>query len=249
VYADALVEAGDPRGEYIQLELSSEGGAAQRAVRLLRVNEKAWLASFRDSLVSWTWRRGFLAEIEALSRPLVGTVDAILGAHPVEKITLRELDRPSLAALVPAFRRLRALALDAGLLAKDVALIEPLDGLGELDLSGILLGDAGVRRLPPVPRLKALNCAIGDGGATALAEMPDLVDADLRVNPIRDAGARALARSRSLRRLELASTYIGDAGAAALLENSRLEWLTLRNNTLGPSIVTALRARFGPGAC
>lgn len=65
VLADALLEAGDPRGEFIALQLARESSDApsKRELDLLGRHVKSWLGPLEEILVpeKWTFERGFLA--------------------------------------------------------------------------------------------------------------------------------------------------------------------------------------------
>lgn len=60
VLADLLIEAGDPRGEFIMLQCT--GADPKRARALLKANEKAWLSPFEGTLREVKWSRGFPSE-------------------------------------------------------------------------------------------------------------------------------------------------------------------------------------------
>ncbi len=64
VLADLLSTRGDPRGEFIALQIAAEVGvnreAHDRAEALLAEHEFAWLAPLPVRVASWTFRRGFL---------------------------------------------------------------------------------------------------------------------------------------------------------------------------------------------
>lgn len=85
VYADALQECGDPRGEFIALQCSrGEGKVSAREKELLRNHGRAWLGEHekgieRDGLV---FRRGFVATARvrwkhALVGPQWATIEAL----------------------------------------------------------------------------------------------------------------------------------------------------------------------------
>jgi hypothetical protein len=65
VLADALLEAGDPRGELLSLQL---GGAAHddpRVLRLIKAHRRSWIGPDLDTtLTSVVFRRGFLDEAQ-----------------------------------------------------------------------------------------------------------------------------------------------------------------------------------------
>jgi uncharacterized protein (TIGR02996 family) len=69
VLADALQEAGDPRGELIALQLREHAGSAtpelrDRAQALIQEHAKAWLGPLRPIIYRATMRRGFLHRVE-----------------------------------------------------------------------------------------------------------------------------------------------------------------------------------------
>jgi uncharacterized protein (TIGR02996 family) len=61
VLADALQLAGDPRGEFIALQLNSSARARKRAQKLLERHRAAFLGPLREVVVVGTdeWERGF----------------------------------------------------------------------------------------------------------------------------------------------------------------------------------------------
>ncbi|MEP6865066.1 MAG: TIGR02996 domain-containing protein [Deltaproteobacteria bacterium] len=117
IYADALQDAGDPRGELITLQLTTPG--TRREKQLLRDHERAWLGS-ADPLVQKSglaYRRGFIAAARLSDRAL--------GARPTERVwqTIEELDCSShwgepFARWLPTLRSLRRVAQ---FYAKDLA--------------------------------------------------------------------------------------------------------------------------------
>ncbi len=95
VYADWLIEHGDPRGEFILLQCREAAGLATpaertRAKRLLREHQAAWLGDAAPGLARCVFEKGFLASC-ALGRPGVSlpALGALVG-HPV-LATVREL--------------------------------------------------------------------------------------------------------------------------------------------------------------
>ncbi|HET9991429.1 MAG TPA: TIGR02996 domain-containing protein [Kofleriaceae bacterium] len=122
IYADALQDAGDPRGEFITLQLTNPG--TRREKQLLRDHERAWLGS-ADSLVQKSglaYRRGFVAAARLSDRAL--------GAGPTDRVwqTIEELDVCShwgepFARWLPTLRSLRHVAQ---LYAKDLPYLGPV---------------------------------------------------------------------------------------------------------------------------
>jgi uncharacterized protein (TIGR02996 family) len=72
VYADWLEEHGDPRSEFIRIQIALAHEPADspgrppmeaRERQLLECHQDAWLGALRPLLARWTFRRGFLDEI------------------------------------------------------------------------------------------------------------------------------------------------------------------------------------------
>lgn len=63
VLADALLQAGLPRGEFIALQLDGSRRARKRAQKLLERHRPEWLGPLLDNVVAGTdaWREGFLS--------------------------------------------------------------------------------------------------------------------------------------------------------------------------------------------
>lgn len=61
VLADALLEAGDPRGEFIALQLETSARSRKRAAKLLARHRVTWLGALAPAVVegSEVWRGGF----------------------------------------------------------------------------------------------------------------------------------------------------------------------------------------------
>jgi uncharacterized protein (TIGR02996 family) len=108
-YADYLVEQGDPRGEFMQVQIALEDEARpkkdraalkKREAELLATHEREWLGELApyaldhetdpDSIpyLDYVWRRGFLAELDAQC-VTTGLGQAIVSS-PVTRL-LREL--------------------------------------------------------------------------------------------------------------------------------------------------------------
>jgi uncharacterized protein (TIGR02996 family) len=76
VLADALMEKGDPRGDFIALQMRAHRGESlakaevTRERKLLKTHEKEWLGPVADltNKPSRVWRRGFLEECSFLPR-------------------------------------------------------------------------------------------------------------------------------------------------------------------------------------
>jgi uncharacterized protein (TIGR02996 family) len=105
VLADALLAAGDPRGELIQMQLHPDVDYARRAMRLLQQHGLTWLGRLRGAVIPLAYERGFLASClvvdarEVLDCDEWSTVHTIELQDGVEAFTLRPVMR-SLRRLV-----------------------------------------------------------------------------------------------------------------------------------------------------
>jgi uncharacterized protein (TIGR02996 family) len=164
VYADWLLERGDPRGEFITLQFSRVGTgtpASAREAGLLKKHGRAWMGalapvlSFGKGYARTTFTRGFLStadiilsvgkKLEPLWRAREWrTVEALEGTWPVELLeraplqALRQVDRVIDPTLLEALTRARLrLPLTRAQVAADVtpqALKEPLPALREVSV-------------------------------------------------------------------------------------------------------------------
>jgi uncharacterized protein (TIGR02996 family) len=133
-YADLLIEAGDPRGEYIRLQLAAEAPdqppdrlreLEQRAFDLRREHEADWLGPLHPFVnpsrgpavgdmvaeaVEVTWRRGWLfsVEVPTLTRELAAAVSACPAARVLQRLRVRRgaIGRLKTAPYVRSLRRL-----------------------------------------------------------------------------------------------------------------------------------------------
>jgi uncharacterized protein (TIGR02996 family) len=140
VYADWLLERGDPRGEFIQIQctlgrpISSRGPLAPnhpaarpmrftgdpkpleaRERALLRAHQKTWIAPIRGYINSWYWDRGFVSRIDVNIEKLIAHAAEIFDFTPLHAAYLMGCTPPRVAQLAKTERAssLRWLALDA----------------------------------------------------------------------------------------------------------------------------------------
>jgi len=110
VYADALLERGDPRGELINLQLTTgdeDREARRRASELLQAHGKHWLGSLAPVVrAGYVFARGFLSECRVDNRHL-DRVRKVAG-HPAWA-TVRSISGSATIALDPVMRSLREL--------------------------------------------------------------------------------------------------------------------------------------------
>ena len=257
VFADWLDEQGDPRGDFIRVQVAlaqlerEDAAAGDRPRRLergeLRANltardlalrakhEEEWTAPFRRYATRPRFHRGFVEEVNVDAHNFVRHAPELFTAGPLRHIYLLDIGGTLPTVLQsPLLSRLCALTIHASHagepLARAVAASEHLGGLKRLDLSrNRFEHDAAVH-------------------LAASASLAGLEKLDLRENELGEGGARALAASRhfgSLRDLELRGNRLRPVGAEALATSDRLpslERLGLANNDIGsPQISTLSR--------
>lgn len=206
-YADLLIEEGDPRGEYIRLELSLEDDSLpvsdrlelnRHAESLFLQHRQAWLGRFfkysryADSAWSYgsllAWRRGWLDRVEM--PPEHSYCEALIET--------------------PVCRLLRVLVLNGGFdpLADELDIPHIASMLNQLRLRSFTLkdlafwGDAIPEHivnngwLEHLEELNLSNCQITDTGAILLAQSPHvrkLKSLNLDYNFISPVGVAAFA--------------------------------------------------------
>ncbi len=124
VLADFLQERGDPRGEFIVLQL--RGGDAAREAELLAMHKREWIGAIADAidLDDAKFARGFVESVSVAGRPRIKV--ATTAGHPtwgtVRRVTCTASQRRPIAVLThPVMRALRT--------------ITGLDELGYYDLA------------------------------------------------------------------------------------------------------------------
>jgi uncharacterized protein (TIGR02996 family) len=186
VYADALLERGDPRGEFIQIQCAlgrslvgaralplfrdkdaknpmTEKELAKREAELLKKHQKEWLAPIRPFIRTWRWKQGFVDSVEADAATFFANVSAIFAATPLRHVSLTALKKPTIDALAKsadAFLPLRALSLHNQQLGPKTAHLFhswSFANLRELDLPHNALENAGVSMLASSPTLANLR--------------------------------------------------------------------------------------------
>jgi hypothetical protein len=183
VFADALLEAGDPWGEFIARSLRGEHEAARS---LRATHEKTWLAGLRSYLSELDYRDGLLFGA-SLSRRAPQAKQRIASAieHPM-LVTVRRLVREKSkvkgtnATPFTAYRafvlseRMRALQEIDG---SDLKLLRELSQRGGLGITSLLdlpfeRATASVLAQPGLARVRSLEFKLpGDACAAALDEL------------------------------------------------------------------------------
>lgn len=212
-YADLLIEAGDPRGEYIRLRLAlgdpdQPAGRLreleQRAFELRRAHEADWLGPLNPFVnpprgpsvgamvnenVAVTWKRGWVDTLEV--QVLTPALAAAVPACPVTRL-VRHFSAHGTADDPPTAEDFLALfAFLASTPVSHVELHTPAVGDAVVDP----LVRSGLLRRPV--RLNLSAAGITDEGAEALARCPDvprLPELLLPDNFLSPVGIEALAR-------------------------------------------------------
>jgi Leucine-rich repeat (LRR) protein len=112
----------------------------------------------------------------------------------------------------------------------DLAHLEGLTKLAQLDLTGTRVGDAGLVHLEGLTNLKVLNLygtSVGDGGLVHLKRLIDLKELSLKGTKVRDGGLVHLKGMTNLVDLHLHNTWVGDAGLVHLKGLTNLRSLFL----------------------
>jgi uncharacterized protein (TIGR02996 family) len=264
VYADALQEQGDPRGEYIALSLVKGRDAAKRAKELLDAHRQKTWQNFGAKGARYTWRRGFICEVGAAAKELAAAGPLMFEVEPIDSISIYGDGQGHVGKLVGFPLRVRHLSLslsrpeDAEAMAKATT----LGNLRNLQLSSF--GDRIAKLLAPstaMPKLTSFSASLGgltNAGLAALAKGPllaSVTDLTLHQNSL-DADAMSTLVSapwaKQLTNLGLSENPIRDEGVAALASSrnlSNLRQLSIANNwreqdhpTLGSGAADALVA-------
>ncbi len=262
VYADALQEDGDPRGEYIALSLAKGKVAAARAKELLDAHRQKVWQSFGAKGARYTWHRGFIHEVGGNAKEIAGA-GLMFEVEPIMNLSIYGDGDGQMAKIVGFPLRVRRLSLGLGLSddAEALAKATTLGNVTSLELSS--LGDltaeilAASTAMPKLERFMAELGGVTAEGMAALASGPLLANVKLlslaqnRLDAAAMASLAAASWTSMLEVLWLSENDIGDAGVAALVKGSfpKLRELHLENNwrqrdqpTLGDGAADALVA-------
>jgi uncharacterized protein (TIGR02996 family) len=235
VYADALVLANDPRGEYIQLAIAYERASVEKRTAM-RGRLDALLARHR---AHWTqgagganahFRRGFVEGLEGSPAELARALPRLAQREPIVELAVD------------------ARASDASYIVDDLALVPALSVVRRLDVRALretrLLQSPHFTALREVRLTDALETfASGLLTSPAAAELRalgiDFADPPSERFPNQLALWPRLARLESLR---LEGVQLGRAGARLLATSPAraLVELTLRNCALGDEAILEL---------
>jgi uncharacterized protein (TIGR02996 family) len=224
IFADYLDERGDPRGEFIRVQVAlAQLSAGDPRRRPLQDREAALLAKFHRAwsdplrrIAGWTeFRRGFVETVNVEARTFLLKAVDLFRMAPVRHVRFLDVGS-SLGRLMecPQLARLTALTIYAqhidDRLTGAISESAYLDGLKALNVGRNRIGDRGVERLAWSPRfgqltaLDASDNTVGDGGARAVAEstnLSNLESLELRRNELTRAGLGYICSSGVLARL------------------------------------------------
>ena len=224
VYADALSGAGDPRGEFIQVQCDLEacaasdprrGALATRERTLLAKHRKTWTAPFAKAVGRPLFERGMIEQARVSTKPFIEAPGELLGREPVVSLSMTGLTvgqagtlgkRPELRRL----RRLRVAESSLGTRGTAALVAGALASLRDLDLYRAGVDNDGLEALretvfPQLERLVMSGNRLTAQGVDSLLDDP------------------RLARLTSL---SLGSLLIGNDGARRIAELLELPALT-----------------------
>jgi uncharacterized protein (TIGR02996 family) len=190
VLADYYLEQGNPKGEFISLQLRAEAGdmvAGARAEDLLERHQRLWAAQLlgpRADDCSTVWKRGFLAELSCAPHvftQLGGTLERL--KPPLTGLSMAGIHDPALKAVgsSPILKHLKQLSLSSPERAPTsggvkALLAKGLPALQELKLGGFsgsaLFARLAEGRLPNLQSLSLHACLLQAAGARALVQAP-----------------------------------------------------------------------------
>ncbi len=118
VYADALSDRGDPRGEFIALQCADRATTSaahrQREEELLAAHRAEWLRGVPEGLgVTCRFERGFVVEVVAQSADALKRLEDFVAREPVDSLVVPHAFDSQLAQFPRWVERVRALRVDA----------------------------------------------------------------------------------------------------------------------------------------
>ena len=255
VYADWLTERGDPRGEFIAVQIAlakhPTDDLRAREAELLKQHKKAWVGRFGGTKIQhgstertwtktnptkWEFARGFVDWCSMKSADFARNAPALLEAEPLRRAHLTDRGVSSLFR-VPEIAKLRELDLRRVRLKDSVKGLANASCFAALEVLGLEMCGLGVKATKVLATAKP-------------SRFPKLFALELADNGLGDAGAKLLAEApllAQIRWLDLARNQIGPDGARALAESphlDRIEHLDVFANELGASRAL-LKKRFG----
>lgn len=241
VYADWLIERGDPRGAFISIQCELARGSSRiedleaEANALLEAHGQQWLKGLTAEQVEVRFRRGFVEIAQLRDSQSLPQLEWFFQAEPVTELVFtssRLIDGERFATL-DWLERLHSLEFHAARPGAPGA-------LSREQLAHLLES----RRLRRLSRLVLVGQRMGDEGVSLLASrggnsLPGLESLAIEDDTISEKGVAPLAASRWAARfteLSLANNELGAEGAESLAESrspGRLVTLSLGGNQLG----------------
>jgi uncharacterized protein (TIGR02996 family) len=249
VYADQLATAGDPLGEFIQVQLRLASDPHAGQAMLWRHREKELLDRFRQRWsgglrgVEFHFERGFavsvqltLSDLESHLPKLWAAAPLLAELHVTDEGWWRGATIIAKLCATPEVTRLRALHLHGGEPNLTQPLFEAtrLSGLRALSIRRARLTDPWAWALAQAPqfhRLEQLDLRgnrLGGGAIDAIAALP-LTRLGFAMNQLGQSSVWQLQRARTLTRLralDLSGNGIGTPGCEALAQSPHLATLT-----------------------
>jgi len=239
VYADWLTEQGDPRGEFIlvQIELARLGGddatgpraeeLRAREAALFAKHKKGWQALapggrveltigdrrwVHGSPTKWEFCRGFARAVTMNAADLVANSELLFAREPVERVHLTNGDLEEVLARAAGLERLREL---------DLARFKLRGGAADALF--------GSDRFPSLRALDLSSSGINVATAQAMAratraQFPSLRSLNLADNRVGDKVLAALGRAplvSAVEELNLLRSAFGATGARAFVDGTR----------------------------
>jgi uncharacterized protein (TIGR02996 family) len=241
VYADALIQEGDPRGTFIMLQSHLNGRippdkreeAKRQVAELLATHGAKWREP--ASFAQVRFKGGFIHAIQADAATFLTKGSSLLAVEPVLEVNLLDAGDDEVRALaaMPAVAKLAELKLVGSFGDESAALLATsphLSSLTSLNVKGGPLGKAfaaSVANLKMLELLCLTGVEMGDESVSVLAAgaHPALQRLYLARNELSDEGVTALAKSRglgALRVLCLGGNDISDEGVAAIAASKGL---------------------------
>ena len=271
VYADTLLEAGDPRGELIHVQCALEALHADdparakleaRAADLLALHEPSWTHDLRELCMLYenapklVFRRGFVERARLYASHVREIVASMATQTPLRELSLLHEDPIEDLASAPALMELEALDLPGKATAEELArAFARWPHSGQLRSLAVYRGAAAARAVARTPALAGLTSLslskIDREAVMALASAAHLASLrTLRLHSAELDGAsiEALGRSEALREIEvldLAGARLSDARGHALELPAlpSLRELRCTGSSFEPATAVALAAR------
>lgn len=224
IYADLLDERGDPRGEFIRIQIAlarlpcddpSRAELARRECAMLGRYQTKWSEILRGIAGSAEFCRGFIETAVVDARTFLRRAGDLFRMTPLRHMKLLDVGS-SLARLMasPYLARLSMITIFAqhidDRLTRALADSPHLDNLRSLNIARNRVGDRGIEQIAWSPRFR------------------NLIELDIGDNAVGDTGVRAIAESSNLsglRSLECRRNEIGRAGLGWLCSSSTLTQL------------------------